>query len=293
MPLQRRAFLKTMALSALGGAMKSLAWTYAPPMYNVFLHGLFFLEVKQRADKKWVLEVKAPKVTGHVLLGGARKNLSNIQDVDFTQTVPDLPFNTPAFSPDQKTNPIPTAVEKSILQFSRGETNVGDLKPYNSTLHHGRIILPWSNNIHSLRRDKFPYTAKGKSVVADKIKERCRRNKIGTVTCIQYPYKIPGSYHIHLLMCDPENTCYVNYALKEAQKVFEAGANFDFSIPDVGMKTTPIDDPSLPGVSREDENSEKEDEPNKAEEWCNDQPMPPIGCVENVSPANCPHFFVG
>jgi hypothetical protein len=283
-----------MGLSALGGALKSLAWAYAPPMYNVFLHGLFFLEAKKRDDGKWVLEIKAPKVTGHILLGGARKNLSIIQDVDFTQTVRDLPFDTPTFKDnDPNKNPIPLAVKPSILQFSKDETKVGNLKLYDKSIYHGRVTLPWSNNIHALRRDYFPYTAMGQSVVADKIKARCTRHKIGTVTCIQYPYKIPGAYHTHLLMCDPEDTCYVNYALKEARKVFETGANFDFSIPETGVKNTPTDDPSLPGVSREDENSEKEDEPTKWEEWCNDQPMPQIGCVKNVSPANCPHFFVG
>jgi hypothetical protein len=301
MPLQRRTFLKTMALSAFGAALKPLAFADSQVnYYNFFIHGLFFLEAKKLDSGKWVLEIKAPKVSGHVLLGGPRKNLGKLTDMDFT-TNSGLPDNyAPTYDPSHPENPIPTDIKPSILQFTKDETKVGNLAPYDPSLYLGRILLPWPKEFFSLRADNFPYITAGKSVVADKIKGRCRDSKIGTVTCLQYPYNLPGAYHIQLLACDYENVCHVNQALIEAKSIFKTPANFDFYIPSE-MGATSTDDPSVPGAVREDENSEKEDEPATWQRWCQNVIIPhapcdcPPGkiCPENVSPANCPLFFVG
>src|ERR1700731_1518322 len=146
MLLKRRALVKTILMSPLFGLMKSLA--FAEPSadyYNFFLHGLFFMELKMQNGKP-VLEIKAPKVSRHVLLGGARKNLKPIQDLDFTKLIPDLPYGKPTYISG---NPIPTQVKRSILQFSKGETGVGQLKPFDLTLYHGRITLPWPDEFYS------------------------------------------------------------------------------------------------------------------------------------------------
>jgi hypothetical protein len=292
MAINRRRLIKNILMSPLYGFASSLVFSRPSfadtDYYNFFIHGLFFMELITHNGKP-ALEIKAPKVSGHVLLGGARKNLNFIQDVDFTSLMPDLPSTTPTIV---KPNPIPLQVRKSVLQFSRAETGVGNLKAYDPSVYLGRIILPWPDDFYSLRADNFPYPGAGISTVADKVKNRCGGSKIGTVTCIQYPYKIPGSLHFHMLACEQEDVCHVDHALTEASKIFANPSKFDFQI-GYGMSQTPVDNnPPVTGAIPEDENSAQEDEPNW-QKWCSNVTPSDVNCPKNVSPANCPSFFVG
>src|SRR5262249_51781096 len=98
--------------------------------------------------------------------------------------------------------------------------------------------------------------------------------------------------HIHLLPCGSENTCHVNHALEEAACAFKYPDKFDFKV--THKMSTPLDPvPSAPGTTRGDEKSEKEDEPKSWHQWCHGAVEKLSSCPQNVSPANCPHFFVG
>ncbi len=289
MHIGRRHLLRLFATYPLYRAARLLPFDPAPHYFTFFLHGLFFLRCTT-IDNKDVLEVRAPKIPRHRLLGGARKNLQIIdgQEVDFTKLLPDLKPNKPTYGSNST---IPNEVKRSILQFTQQEAQL-KFKPYNPSIYLGRVILPWPKEIYSLRADEFPYSSDPSAKIAGFIKTRCGGNKIGTVTCIQYPYHIPISYHLHLLHCDDENSCNVNSALRAAANVFEPAANFDFQIA-YDMPPTPKDNnPAVPGVSADDENSAKEDDANW-KKWCADLPPNPHECIENINPANGPLFFVG
>jgi hypothetical protein len=312
MPLNRRNVLKTLLMSPFFGAAKALSAQpdTVPGNVNILLHGLFFME----QDDNNNLVIRAPKLNDHVFLAGTTRNLQAGTDMNWSKGY-GLKGGTPSVS---KGKGIPPEVKASILQFTREETGVGNFKT-DPNLYFGTITLPWPQNFYPLRQGGPLQFDLNRKNVGPAIANRCK-GQIGTTICLQYGYDfsgpvLPGStptmnFQLHLASCKDND--HVNDALDAASAIFNQ-PNFDLHILNSSTYTDVDQDPGILGVSPEDEESADEDEPNFSH-WCpnaqrhpahRSQPhhlkghkhkknCPPNQvCAENVSPANCPTFFVG
>ncbi len=282
---------------------------------NVLVHGLFFMWFNPETR---FLELIAPAVDPkdtpeacrHRLLGGIRLHLQEYKDaykhpVDWTKI---LKGSEHLPKPDE----VLKNLKSSILQFSMGEvgTQGWSDKPENFI---GKFILPWPIAFYSLRHDYFTRSFVYKdSEVGKKIKNRCYSNpnsEIGLVTCLLYTYEegteskirsqIPKwradtNLHCYFEPCKKHSIEQVNKDLKNARAAFKYPDAFDLELDENAMKdiVTPIGRNPItpPGYDKNDEYS-LTDDPEKPEDICRGTD----GCpgIVNVSPANCPNFFVG
>lgn len=295
---------------------------------NILIHGLFFMQGNASNSQKWQLEIFAPQLTDHHVFGGSWENVRELtQDVDLTSSGLSGK-NVPAMAPN---SPIPADVETSIPQFSRDETKVGDLTgPYSRkiTLPWPKTIKSLRRGDFDTY---FRPQATANSTVGDNITKYCkgqhRSALLGTVPCLIYDYNFPGlpgtnwsptvNYHFYHEPCsDPTSTTHVNSALDEAAKLFQHSDKFKLILGD------PLsDDPVLPGSTDDQPVSgvkPEDDEMSLSEDlyysdWtsvCPHQRSPQkrkhIEIFRdknkkkfrqryffNVSPANCPNFYVG
>jgi hypothetical protein len=325
MPLNRRDVLKTLLVGPFFGAMpKLLGAAMSGPTVkgtlNILLNGLFFMErlpdpTDPNNSSKSLLAIHAPKVTDHVFLAGTRSNLEASTGFDwstgFGLTGGSTTFDNPQ-SPE-----IPRELPASVLQFTRKETGVGGFKT-DSNLFLGTVTLPWPKQIPLLRPDSFPPFDQGDSQhpknIAPKIKARCG-SQIGNVICLQYDCNFSGpvlppdapimNVHLYMLCCkDSDGTVnHINAALMDSAAIFQS-PGFDLNLRNVAVQGSPYDPrPPIPGITLEDERAAIEDgactgmqtaavTPNKKSTGKNKKPMANKN-NRNVSPANCPAFFMG
>jgi len=269
----------------------------------VLVHGLFF--IRQNYDTK-LLELIAPDVDAkgspnpHHLLGGVRGHLQEFKGkVDWS----DIGLVGASKVPKLGKREMPVNLDSSVLQFSMSDTEItgwGDEKNF-----FGKFILPWPEGFYSIRSDYFERTFiydKAKAKVGSAIYKRCRRTRnseIGLVTCLRYEYSsnvsIPFwwpdmNLHCYFQPCMPHQMSDVNSDLQAASKCFVPAGKFDLQMDEGALKdiVTPRGrGPLPPGVDKEDDYSLEED-PERPKNLCSGA----VGLL-NVSPANCPNFFVG
>ncbi len=267
MSMTRRDLLAGIALTPLVAPLQSAlgASTFANPatgLLNVFLQGLFFLEVKQDADGPW-LEITAPEMrTNHDLLAGVPGNLQDInhQIVNW-RNVAGLQHGTPKGS-----GTIPSDVPNTMYQFTRSATGVGDIVGSNQ----GKILLPWPNNFFTIRqaarpglKTRLPNKPPDSQVHNDI--EKLSSKTIGVVTLLQYAFSpnlppIPEwpmpsiNIHFYFQPKTPQQIKDVNEDLKNASPVFR-NDSFDLQIDENASATAPIGAAPYPtiGVSSQDE----------------------------------------
>jgi hypothetical protein len=219
---------------------------------NIILHGLFFLELKSTTTLNW-LEITAPNLqANHDLSMGVPGNLQNING----QIIPweQLP-GLNGGSPGKLIGGIPMDVPDQIYQFSRHETEVGNIDKQGN---QGIIRLPWPKQWRTIRlgdRPSLTTRLSQKSVntqVHTNIENRCN-NVIGVATVLTYDYAlslppIPGwspslNLEIYFQPKDPESIADVNDDLRTASAQLFSSDNFDLAIIDSGSSSnasTPI-----------------------------------------------------
>jgi hypothetical protein len=266
---------------------------------NVLLHGLFFM--RQSANN---LEVLAPNIPGHHFIGGVRgtrQELTGTQDL----TALGLVGKNGAPSLDD--------VDGGIMQFPLSA--VSAFKPTNGPQFLGSILLPWPIKFSSLRADKIatafraiPNSSIGKAIVQNALGKG--RDSLGVVTLLQYTIPPAGirsdasqlNIHFYLQPRNPHNIRDVNQDLDAAANCFVNSAGFDLQMTDDGNDPPPAQATGnlVFGTTVEDERSVDEEflqSPDIALICKNDPvpslPPPQTGPQPNVSPANCPTFFVG
>lgn len=312
MPLNRRAVLKSFLMSPFFGIASKL---WANPVYgaivkgklNILVNGIFFMErlpdPNHPDDSSYsLLAIHAPRVTDHVFLAGTRGNLKPSTGFNWS-TGYGLTGGSTSFD-NPKAPEIPHELPSSVLQFTRKETGLGNFKS-DASVYLGTVTLPWPKDIYALRLDSLPPFDQGSAQhpknVAPYIKTRCGNNKIGDVLCLQYdcdfsgPVLPPGApimnVHLDMVCCkDSDGTVdHINVALKDSAAIFQQ-SGFDLNVTPVMVQASPVDpNPSVAGVTPEDERAAIEDGA------CPNTPVPcptPQG-PGSVSPANCPTFFVG
>jgi hypothetical protein len=280
-------------------------------------------EVDNRDQQNPKLLITAPKLTSHVFIGGMRNNLALLtnQSIDWS-TGYGLKGGNVTFPTNDK---IPNEVKKTIFQFSRTDTLVGNIDQ-DPKKRLGSITLPWPLEFESLRCDSFPSFDDGTKKVGSDIKKHCSggNGKIGSVSCLKYTCDFSGpslpparpivNYHFYLASCDgdPEDLTHVNAALMEVGNIFPSG-NFYLQITSGPFYTQPGSDcDQVAGITGYDELALEEDAFVQMSQWCqgtnqliSQSKTKAIGTnlkktehgkkviPFNISPANCPSFFVG
>jgi len=279
---------------------------------NVLVHGLFFMWLNPKTKFLELIapvvdSEKTPKPCRHRLVGGIREHLQEYPGgaIDWTR-VGLIGSDVPKLNPD-------------VLQFSMKKAKIDDWNDYEKN-SFGRFILPCPVAFYALRHDYWTrsfvyYTSDSKkkgytSRVGDAIRERCYKDpntEIGLVTCLQYtyeerldrktfPYWRPDiNLHCYFEPCKKHSIEAVNADLKKAGEIFKPAGAFDLQMDVDALKNvvTPIGrNPSTPkGYDRNDEYS-LTDDPKKPKDICAGADDCTAGIL-NVSPANCPNFFVG
>lgn len=268
----------------------------SPVNVNILLHGLFFMTLEGSN-----LRVYAPNIPNHYFVGGIRGSRVKLQSG--VQDLTGLGLKgKPMPDPDGDVN-------GSIMQFSISD--VGGFNGLTDTDHNGQplfkgsILLPWPLRIIGLRAGDVSGFRTESGSIADHIVANTRRkNKstLGVVALLQYA--LPAldqaggisqlNIHYYLQPCLPHEVDQVNADLIAAQSSFKNRAGFDLQML-VDVPPPPIS-PSGHlefGTAKEDEQSFDEERIVGAADVvfvCRNDPPPP---VHNVSPANCPIFFVG
>jgi hypothetical protein len=276
---------------------------------NVLVHGLFFMWLNQDTG---FLELIAPSVdppdadNPHHLLGGIREHLQPYQGPIDWSDIGLMGSDAPTLKPGE----MPQNLKSSILQFSMQEVGLTGWNKKDENFV-GRFILPWPTEFYSLRHDYWErafvyYTPKDgnySSKVGDAIKGHCyhdRNGEIGVITCLQYIYEdrisLPGwrpdiNVHCYFEPCIKHSIFDVDADLKQAQKLFLPPDAFDLQM-NVNLEgiVTPMGhNPVLPPNYDKNDEYSLTDDPKKPKDICASSGV----SVVNVSPANCPNFFVG
>lgn len=259
----------------------------------VLVHGLFFMRV---SENRQYLELIVPPVKNHNFLGGVRGQLVTLHgDVSWTN----IGLIGARIPPNE------TDVRKSILQISMSKTQLGG---WRRDKFAGTITLPWPLAFFSIRCDFFArtflYDKSKTTVVGDNIRDNCGgkdpNSKVSFITCLQYSYtsgiSFPGwtpgtNLHCYNEPCEKEEIDGVNQDFSDASAIFVNSNNFDLRMDKTaGAVTTARGEqcPNLPtGLDVDDDYSFPEDPLRLVQGICKPK------LTENVSPANCPNFFVG
>lgn len=286
---------------------------------NIMIHGLFFMERSTDDSGVDFLEITAPDLGDHDLMGGVRNNLVVLNDqvIDWTKIT-----SIHGRAPQPPLNPIPVDVPPTIMQFSRSSTSTGDLVHDDK----GVIKLPWPRSFFSRRLGPIPKFLKT-SKVGIEITNRSSaagNTNVGVVTGFAYDFDwpfptLPGwvpTLNFHFFYQPPKghDIKAVNVDLVNAGKIFGSPKDFDLQLdPDHNTAVTPIGTGGfLTGVGTEDEVSLDEkltrlnpiqiDIPKLLD--CLGQqseipviPVPVQGganfFILLASTANCPNMFVG
>lgn len=282
---------------------------------NVLVHGLIFMHLS--AGQAY-LELIAPRLTEglsnpHLFMTGVRGSLTAQNGmVDWLRI--GLYGRTPQPIPRGQ---MPENLKTSVLQFSISTTGLDD---WNSAYIGGTVLLPWPNEISSIRCDYFDRTFlyddsdPARKVIGDAIKQNCRGQdinaKTGLVTCLEYTYdtskgidtsQVPGWQPGSNLHCCFEplmkhNIIQVNDDLGQAANLFKYPGKFDLRMrldaDDIFTNSGDHCKTTAPGIQPGDDLSLGEglNEPLRAK--TNHSPTTQSK-IFNVSPANCPNFFVG
>lgn len=231
--MKRRDLIKTLALSPLllNSSLRSFALKNSlmqtPPPSKVFilLNGFFFLEYQQN---KFV--VTAPEIDDHDYQIGTPDNGGiDLQKVPGPNNLLDL--SDPSFGLVGDSSCTPR-FPPELLQFSKGETGVGDL---NGTFHFRRI-LPCPLDIIPLRkgnRSDFPALAGNIKQNIDNHATAQSAKQISLVTCLVYngtTNKIcSGTKRCHFY-AEPDcelGLDHLNHALGQAKLLFAHQDKFD------------------------------------------------------------------
>lgn len=292
----------------------------APGAVNVLVHGLIFMRL---SAGQTYLELVIPQLSEasnnpHHFVVGATGTLREQNK----GTVVDWRNIGLTGSPAQPLNPgqMPPNLKKSVLQFSISTTGVGG---WNSAYEGGKVLLRWPKRLSSIRCDYFDRVflydnTTPRKVIGDAIKQNCRGTdpnaKIGLVTCLEYTYdpasgvNVPGwqpgvNLHCYFEPFTKHSIDDVNEDLGQAAQLFQYPANFDLQmLQDAGGVITNSGEPcpdSPSGIQVNDDQSLggeltatiSASEKNSRFPKNTDIKVTPV--TVNVSPANCPSFFVG
>jgi hypothetical protein len=256
MTITRRGLIKNIVFASLlptsAISAGSISCT-ATGHINIFIHGLFFLEVSR--DGKNNLVINAP-VSKHVLKGGTRSDpiVIGTTPINWSTVLEggSFPGLDRGFPKDLPTN---------ILRFSRTDTGVGDM----TGTPLAQIILPWPKEFLSIRRgylkDFVPaastkhtaHKAVGDNILTLYSQFPDLHNRLGVVNGFRYCFNLPFpplpgwtptiNFHFYL---DPlhENTIpAVNLALIDAKTLFANGnSEFDLQLDEsIGNTTTVLE----------------------------------------------------
>lgn len=272
---------------------------------SILIHGLFFM-----TQEGTNLRIYVPNLSSHHFIGGlrgARQELSGEQDL--------TGFGLLGKAPDPVND-----VDGTIMQFA--SKDVGGFHALNDTdsqgrpLFRGSILLPWPLRFIGLRAGNIAtsFRTDPASSIGNEIVTNARgknSSTLGVVTLLQYtlPALQPAggisqlNIHYYLQPCTDHTIAEVNDDLKTAKSCFKNSPGFDLL-----MLTPPFASELIPpsghlefGTTKEDEQSLDEERAGKASDIqfiCrNDLHASPSlnsqGSETNVSPANCPVFFVG
>lgn len=277
---------------------------------NVMIHGLFFMTLDPATNN---LSIYAPNIPDHHFVGGVRgRRIELNTDVNWSNI--GLIGGSPQWQ-DNDSSKIPSDVPGSIFQFTKTETGVGEFTG-DSSKYKGKITLPWPAEWYSLRCDDIDKTFHydPRSTVGSQVELNCRRKsklaRLGIVTCLRYGYAaigLPGwarqlNIHFYCQPCTDHFIPDVNNDLATAAHCFTNYKQFDLRMiedPQDPLPKTPIGlykcEVIPPGVTLEDELSLNEDHSLDILSICpvteqDNSSSPP---ASGVSPANCPHFYVG
>jgi hypothetical protein len=268
---------------------------------NLLIHGLIFIRPNQ-GNVELIAPRLAPHTVKHHFLGGVRGNLNELLgDVDWTQIGLAGP-QAPTLPPGQ----MPKNLKNTIPQFSLSGLDLGD---WNPQYFLGRIIVPWPVNFFSVRCDYFGRAFQHNGLrVGREIEQRCTGGNVNAeiclCTCLQYQYTkpltIPGwnagtNLHCYFEPCIVHTIDDVNEDLIQAQNLFTKPQHFDLQMRHsagsiVTRRGSSCPDPA-PDVAQDDDYSLTEDP--KAKDICTTGAAALNEHIVNVSPANCPNFFVG
>jgi hypothetical protein len=269
---------------------------------NVLVHGLIFMRL---SPGQTFLELVIPKLietstTPHQFLGGVRGNLNQLNGV--------VEWRDKGFigdvAPRIGAKEMPSTLTKSVLKLSMTSTNLGG---WNNANEAGKIMIQWPKRISSLRCDYFDRVFlydTAHANIGDEIKSRCRGTNInaktGIVTCLEYQYDTaagvtipnwsPGmNVHCYFEPLMKHSITEVNEDLGQAASLFQDPTKFDLQMrKDAdGVFTAPGETcpNSAAGINTGDDLSLGE----SLGAHSSGVPVP----MENISPANCPNFFVG
>jgi hypothetical protein len=214
-------------------------------IFNIFLHGLLFMEHDQDKKGNDLLVIKAPEIPGHLLWCGPHGNVTQCNAPEIDPPRKDLVPSIPG--PDGPGCEIPGDVDVKIPQFSRKATKVGNLE---GKRRH-RIKLPWPKKFFSIRTDRLPKfitdntQESGAMTVRDSL-FRCSGSvfgrQLGLVTVLQYEVQnmpsalassrsCAGKYHYYYQHDPSAGHTNINDHLKAAKSLFDsAHSNFDLKV---------------------------------------------------------------
>ncbi|MGB9122531.1 MAG: hypothetical protein WCE73_18080 [Candidatus Angelobacter sp.] len=274
-----------------------------PPLkVNILLHGLFFM-----TQEGGNLRIYAPNIPKHHFVGGIRGFREELT------VSPDLTnFGLRGKADPQTGLPAPDPVgdiDGSIMQFPTsdvgGFNGLDDTDGQGNPLFKGSILLPWPTKFIALRTGDITTTFLAKSgSIANHIVGNATgkgSSTLGVVALLQYTLPAlnqvggvpPLNIHYYLQPCSPHLLKDVDDDLKAARPSFKNPAGFDLEMfTDKEPTPIPTSDHSEFGTTKEDEQSFDEERIHgipDAAFICRNDPL----IVPDVSPANCPIFFVG
>jgi hypothetical protein len=300
-----------------------------PGTVNILLNGLFFLEV-DKANK--LLLISAPKVRDHTFLAGTRQNLQPSTGFDWSPASFGLTGKDPTFSsdPDIPTDITNSILQFTKNETGVGPLKTDPslyfgkvILPWPLTITPLRIDhLPAFDPSKTNVGPKIK--ARCGSQIADVI---CLQYNYQFSGPVLPPTNPTTNFHLHMLCCkDSDGSVqHINDALTDAAGTFTNQGKFDLRMQGAVQPTTIDQPPPITGVSPEDERAAIEDGACRGSQGVGASSMKnhpssgrnekmknlssnPKGTkktaasqandggtveAENVSPANCPSFFLG
>lgn len=279
--MNRRSLLKSLLAAP---ALSMPSWICGAPEpasgndFYILLHGIMFMEhgTQEISPQKDIhtLVATLPSIASHILFCGLPPSSivrCDTASIDWTSSglpttnKPNANFSSSCTLTIQPSD-IPQDIPQSMLQFSRSDTDVGQLNQTQYIAH--KLIFPWPNDFQTIRLNDRPpfdtdFPAKQKVQVKDAI-ARCCPSPVGVVSVLHYvsgpiaPPFPPGSQPVtkyHYYFQDPSGLGDINSHLKEAKKVFQNSNNFDLTVNMEGevLTSAPVEAPGLPGLDESDE----------------------------------------
>lgn len=238
MPISRRQFLRTAAISSLVGFNPSNL-LYAAPCncVSILLHGFFFMEFQDN-----LLIVAAPHISGHQYLFRGHG----------TVPPPPHPVSGTVDLSFLNSNMKMRSFRPEILQFSRNDIGQSGNLLDSSALAlcsmvlklpiPDRILPLWQGDVNDLQFDFSPPAKVANSI--NKALLATKPKKIALVTCLEFENNTPVSWNFYAEHpAELTTSGEVNNAFDEVMTVFK---NFDLHLTRIPNKHVPCDNDPLP-----------------------------------------------